>query len=39
MWFQVKVLSSRYLVYMPLKFWKACVVNLEKIGPYMDGDV
>lgn len=32
MWFQVKILSSRYLVYVPLRFWNACVVSLEKIG-------
>lgn len=37
MCFQVNVLSSRYLVYVPLRFWKACVVSLEKINP--DGDV
>jgi hypothetical protein len=33
MWFQVNVLKSIYLVYIPWKFWKICIVKLNYLKP------
>lgn len=32
LWFQASVLRRKYLIFVPLKFWKACVISLDKIG-------